>query len=176
MQHLALGSGAEKFKEANIVDNTVRPELSKMGVMNPRRVFKLKSSSTPAAPAPVEPTPAAPAPVESAPKKVFKLKKSEVKEPEVSGKDRLLAEVKKNAADVLSYAKSGASSSDVLKRWNSSVGPKLNLYGAEYLPYGAASEMSDEMFEKIQEVLSATKKKEAEDYDRKYKEGRDEIV
>ncbi len=83
MQHLALGSGAEKFKEANIVDNTVRPELSKMGVMNPRRVFKLKSSSTPAAPAPVEPTPAAPAPVESAPKKVFKLKKSEVKEPEV---------------------------------------------------------------------------------------------
>jgi DNA-directed RNA polymerase beta subunit len=91
----------------------------------------------------------------------------------VSGEKRLMSEIKQGVAEVLAMAKSGASSSDVNKRWNTIVSPKLNLYGGEYLPYGAASEMSDDLYAEIQEALEANKKKGKEDDDRKFMEDRD---
>lgn len=121
-------------------------------------------------------TPLAPMPFKGGPQKeeIPDREKEGVKEVKAdSGEKRLMSEIKQGVAEVLAMAKSGASSSDVNKRWNTIVSPKLNLYGGEYLPYGAASEMSDDLYAEIENVLEANKKKKKEDDDRKFMEDRD---
>ena len=111
-------------------------------------------------------------------RRVVKLKKTPTVPPigsveAESSEKRLMREIKQGVAEVLALAKSGASSSDVNKRWNAVVSPKLDLYGGEYLPHGAASELSDELYAEIEDVLEANKKKKKEEADRKYMEDRD---
>jgi hypothetical protein len=145
------------------------------GVVKKKTVLKLPSRMP--RPAPIgTPDPAPPPPPPSKPKTVLKLKKKpDAPAPAKtdSGEKRLMSEIKQEVAEVLAMAKSGASSSDVNKRWNSVVSPKLNLYGGEYLPYGAASEISDELYAEIENVLEANKKKKKEEGDRKFIEDRD---
>ena len=74
---------------------------------------------------------------------------------EKSEKEKMYDKLK----DLVSYMKQEASKgvprSNIVQIWNKQLVPLLNLYGAEYLDYGAGSEMSDEWWEKIEEILDA---------------------
>lgn len=91
-----------------------------------------------------------PEPAPEPPKK-FVIKKPAA--PKESGEDRMLSEIKSLVADAVKMAKEGNSKFAPIKFWNENISPKLDLYGAEYLGHGGASELADEFYDKIEAEL-----------------------
>jgi len=69
-----------------------------------------------------------------------------------------LKEINRLVNRTVGLAKKGESAQSLTDIYNKIISPKLNKYGAEYLPYGAASEIGDELFDKIAEAYKAAKK------------------
>jgi hypothetical protein len=94
-------------------------------------------------------------------KKLDAEKKAKAEKPEA----KMLKEIEDLVEEMKQMAREGEPRSEVAKVWNGEFTYLLNLYGGEYLPSGAASEMSDAWVDEINELLEANKKPEPE---RKY--------
>lgn len=77
----------------------------------------------------------------------------EVKAKEMSGAEKMLDDIKRLVAQAVKLAKEDPDRLAAVKFWNGTISPKLDLYGAEYLPYGAASEIGDELWEEVDEAM-----------------------
>jgi hypothetical protein len=90
--------------------------------------------------------------------------KAEAEKPKKSSADTMLDEIKSMVAHAIKLTKENPDIYAGAKFWNANISPKLNLYGAEYLGYGGASELGDEMYDDIRAVmddrLAEEKKKE----------------
>ena len=69
----------------------------------------------------------------------------------LSPQDRLWDEITSLVEEAKSKAREGASYKTLAQFWNKEISPKLDLYGGEYLDYGGASELADELFGDIEE-------------------------
>jgi len=69
-------------------------------------------------------------------------------EPEKPGQ-RLMAEIRALVDEAKAKAREGASAKELTDFYNKKISPKIDLYGAEYLGHGGASEIADELFEEI---------------------------
>lgn len=67
--------------------------------------------------------------------------------------DKLRAEVKALEKEVYAKAKAGEPVAELNNFLFKVLQPKLNLYAAEYLGSGAASEMMDEIIDEVQEII-----------------------
>jgi hypothetical protein len=85
------------------------------------------------------------------------------KKEEVSSEEKDLAEIEALVKEAVTMAENGASRKELTEFYNTKILPKLSLYGGEYLPHGAAQEMSDAYFDEIiaaHEEASAKEKAE----------------
>jgi len=72
-----------------------------------------------------------------------------------------LKEINRLVNRTINLAKQGESGESLSNIYNKIISPKLNKYGSEFLPSGAASEMGDEYFEKIVGAFRTNKVKQA---------------
>lgn len=70
------------------------------------------------------------------------------KKAEQPGK-KLMDQIKELVEEAKENARKGASAEELTDFYNKKIGPKISLYGAEYLGSGGASEIADELFEEI---------------------------
>lgn len=93
-------------------------------------------------------------------------KKADVKRAEDAESEKpqakMLKEIKDLVEEMKKMAREGEPRSEVAKVWNGEFTYLLNLYGGEYLPSGAASEMSDEWLDEINELLETNANKKPE--------------
>jgi hypothetical protein len=85
-----------------------------------------------------------------------------VAEPETPQK-RLMAEIKALVEEAKAKAREGASAKELTDFYNKKISPKIDLYGAEYLGHGGASEIADELFEEISAEYRKHTKEEPEE-------------
>jgi len=69
-----------------------------------------------------------------------------------SEKERSMAEIEALFEKVKEMARSGLSYNELVDFWNTNISPKLDLYGAEYLSSGEASEIAEERWYEVKEV------------------------
>lgn len=83
-------------------------------------------------------------------------------EPEKPGK-RLMAEIRALVDEAKAKAREGESAKALTDFYNKKISPKIDLYGAEYLGHGGASEIADELFEEISAEYRKHTKEEPEE-------------
>jgi len=102
--------------------------------------------------------------------------KAEAEKPKKSSADTMLDEIKSMVAHALKLAKENPDIYAGAKFWNANISPKLDLYGAEYLGSGGASELGDEMYDDIQGVMDDRLAERKENKEKsKLKEERDTL-
>jgi len=82
--------------------------------------------------------------------------------PEKPGQ-RLMAEIRALVDEAKAKAREGASAKELTDFYNKKISPKIDLYGAEYLGHGGASEIADELFEEISAEYRKNTKEEPEE-------------
>jgi hypothetical protein len=78
--------------------------------------------------------------------------KKRERKPVLSAKERSMAELEALFEKVKEKARSGLSYNELVDFWNTNISPKLDLYGAEYLSSGEASEIAEERWDEVKEL------------------------